>query len=817
MADSSDLLLEPIGTDDFVELAESCGLEMSRDVLDQLERRKLLVPASLDGSDAWTLAHLYQVALYFDSVTQIRHPWTSISGGLTVKEVSKRARNLAKLIERAAEDPSSVAEDATELSDNVGEFAATRNPLGGLADVLDLSSRRTRELLSGAGRLFAELQRIQRAAASLADASAGVEATPPPASSAKPTAETTSGATDTKSEGSSTEKTERGTTTSERPSRAADTVKTKQASRSDATDSTSAKPATNPSTPEPESTASPAEQSEASEAVDDSEASDDEDENVFAFNDATEVMDEDELSSMSDAARDAAEETDGDEENGFAREGSNVTSRTRDLRSRLDNLRHEDKKVARKRGKDVEPGDDGDDERDEDEGRSDEMAERIAELNKLREKYLAAQQWEKLTDLYEDGISLFVDPQERQKVYLTLAMLYEVKLGELGKALERFIDAYMEEDGGAESRAKALDGVRRVGRQKANRSRLVEWLEEAVSEVDEPARRAELQREYALALDLSGEGQRAFYTYSSYLADAPRDQITSDVLDNLEQLGAGLDGQELTDVYRDLLGSDLSDDVYADVAMRAARHAADEGDNETAVELYEDLLDAQPEHEVAFHSLAHLYEDTERWLELFQLYEERVAQKGGDAGPALTSELERTEEQLLDHADQITYRLEAAYVSGDEDIVDQFSELYIKHERYAEGYAFLNKFVEDADDEGARARAYIALARIAVRHLHTPEEAALHYERALELAGPDAQVLQDLARVRFDSGDWTDALIAVKALIGQVDDELDDAQRVNWLSMGVRAARKADRSDDEDDLLDQLREIDPEHELLDAT
>lgn len=742
MADSSEPLVDSMGTEDFLELVNSCGLEMPRDVLDQLERRRLIVPAEVDGEDAWTLVHLYLVALYFDAVTQIRHPWTSISGGMTVNEVSAKADDVVEFVEKAVDEPGSVEAGAVQLGEEISDFLETRNPIGELAEVLDLKSARLREMLDGRGRLYAELMR-------LAD---GLAAWSSPRVNAF----------------------------------------------AEAVDETTA-PIDAP-------------ESEADVDEGDDEGSD---ENVFADVDPTEVMNEEELSAVAEEAE--SENAPGaSDDNEFAREESNVTSRTRDLRSRLDNLRHEDRKVARERGKSVdvdnpETGSEADDEE------ADEMADRIAELNRLREQYLAAQQWEKLTELYEDGISLFVEPQERQQVYMTLAMLYEVKLNEQDKALERFIDAYTEEDVSDESLSKALEGIRRVGRQKANRARLTEWLEEAVTEVEDPARRAQLQREYALALHASGEGQRAFFTYTSYLADAPRDQITSEVLDDLEVVAEGVDADELTAFYRDLLGDGLSDEVYADVAMRAARHAADEGGNELAVELYEKLLDVQPDHEVAFHSLAHLYEDTERWLELYQLYQERVEQKGDDVGPALTSELERVEGQLLDHADYITYRLEAAFVSGDEDIVDDFAGLYVKHERYAEGYAFLNKFVEDADDDGARARAFLALARIAVRHLHAPEEAALHYERALELGGPNADVLQDLARVRFDSGDWTDALMAVKALIGQLDEEFDESERIKWLGMGIRAAYKAERRQDRQELVAHLREIDPAHDLVAET
>ncbi|MGM0556202.1 MAG: hypothetical protein ACQEVA_07470 [Myxococcota bacterium] len=797
MAESSAFLLEPLGTDDFLALVQSCGLDMTRDVLDQLERRRLIVPATLDGSDAWTRVHLYLVAVYFDAVTQIRHPWTSISGGMTVNEVSELARDVVGVIEEAFDDPEAAREDVDGLGSDLAEYLGGHNPLGDLADVLDLRSEKTRSMLAGPGRLFAELSLLLDA---LEDFAAGEGTTETGAAVEVETSEL--------AEEPPTEP-----PTQPRMQREPPPVDAESAEEVTGLSKTKKSPA-----PGRSEEASPAgESARPPEDIEelDAEEQDVEDEheeqtpvNEFAVNDATEVMDEDELASVASDASEASEE-----DGAFARDGSSVTSRTRDLRSRLDSLRHEDKKVARQRGKDVRVEESEVEDEEESDEIAQEMAQRIAELNRLREKYLASQEWEKLAELYEEGISLFTEPAERQKVFMTLAMLYEVKLNQLEKALDRFIDAYTEEGGAEESVEKALEGIRRVGRQKSNQEKLLGWLEDAVSDVEVPARRAEIQREYALALHAAGDGQRAFYTYTSYLVEAPREQVSPDVLDDLELLSEGVDDEELSEFFGDFIANDLSDEVFAEVAMRAARHAADAGNNEMAVDFYETLLDAQVDHEVAFHSLAHLYEDTERWLELYQLYQERLEHKGDDAGPALTSELERVEEQLLDHADQITYRLEAAYVSGDESIVDDFAALYIKHERYAEGYAFLNKFVEAADDGGALARAFLGLAKIAVRHLHAPEEAALHYERALEIGGPDAGVLQDLARVRFDAGDWTDALMAVKAL-GQAGDGLDAAEKAEWLSMGIHAAEKAERDDDRAELIEQLREIEPDHELV---
>jgi tetratricopeptide (TPR) repeat protein len=281
---------------------------------------------------------------------------------------------------------------------------------------------------------------------------------------------------------------------------------------------------------------------------------------------------------------DETDETDDeDASNPFSRKGSQVTSRTRDLQSRLDQLRSHDKEIARQRGQTPdEPSEavaPGENQRDEPEN----LHERIEELNRLRERYLGEQRWEDLAQLYEEGIELFVEPVERQQVFLTLAMLYEVKLKRLDAAFEKFVAAYLEE-GTQKAKDKAFEGLQRLGRQSALQVRYVGFLEKLA------------------------------------------DRVETD---------------KLGDFYVELFEQSLPDPVFEPMAVQAAHHHVDCGEVGMAMEYYEQVLDRLPEHEIAFHSLAQLYEDAGRLTKLLELYRAKTKALGQAAPASLQSEIER--------------------------------------------------------------------------------------------------------------------------------------------------------------------------------
>ncbi|QDG49917.1 tetratricopeptide repeat protein [Persicimonas caeni] len=533
MADQQNQLLS---SDKFLALANRAGLTLSEADLAQLTRRNLVRAHEVSETreKLFHPLHLYLLVRYFEAVRPVRHPWTTVAPELTLQDIAERARQYRDVVSKlVAEEP--VHCDA--LVDEIRDYAQSLDPFGPLASVVGQLRAEALTSLRGDGALYVQLIELVE---HLSDASVP---------------EDTDESVDVSDDSDADDAPEEAVDVAEAVELADDPAVTQQMVLEEESEAF-----------EPE----PIEESEAfePELIEESEAFEPEpiEESEPAF----------EPEPIEEPEPGAEDENAG--RNPFTRESSEVTTRTKDLQSRLDRLRSHDKEVARKRGQTPdEPVDSvGADEAEVSDDSADDLHSRIGELNRLREQYLAEQRWEDLADLYEEGIELFVDPVERQQVFLTLAMVYELKLKRLSPAFDRFVAAYLEE-GTQAGKEKAFEGLQRLGRQPAIEQRYVEFLE--------------------------------------------------------EQLAGGELGQ-------------LPDEIFEPMAVRAARHHADLGEVGLAMEYYERVLDRLPEHEVAFHSLAQLYEDAGRMARLLELYETKVARLGKDAPTSLRSELARVENMV---------------------------------------------------------------------------------------------------------------------------------------------------------------------------
>lgn len=183
--------------------------------------------------------------------------------------------------------------------------------------------------------------------------------------------------------------------------------------------------------------------------------------------------------------------------------------------------------------------------------------QRIAELNRLRERYLRDRAWEELARLYEEGMELFVDPLERQQVYLVLGMLYETKLGDERSAFESFQKAWALREG-EEGRQKAFEGLLRLGSSQGLRGEFIGWAEEQLVTKLELAERDGLRRGLYQALVGEEQYQRAFFTFAALLTEDPDTNLTPGALEDLAKLDEALGDGEVEGLLAELLEGELA-------------------------------------------------------------------------------------------------------------------------------------------------------------------------------------------------------------------------------------------------------------------
>lgn len=437
------------------------------------------------------------------------------------------------------------------------------------------------------------------------------------------------------------------------------------------------------------------------------------------------------------------------------------------------------------------------------------LAQRIHELNAKRESYMKDQNWHGLIALYEDGIGLF-EATARQQVHLTLAKLYELKLGDSTSAFSNLSAAF--ELGGDEGvLTRILEAMERLNGASTG-ERIATWCGEVLEEMLlEHATRSGVQRLRSLGLSVAGMPERAFLMYASYLSDQAEERLSVQALDTLEQVAEGSSEEDVLAVYDDLLEELTQPHLLALVSSRAGKFAMSAGQNARAIRYLESASYHDSEDEQVFHLLVYLYEARGLASELVMLFERRFARD-----PEGREGLERgwraaKEAELGDPERAIAYYEGVLERSPDDRVaLEGMMDVYQGTARHGEGYAFLNRHVQVMTHAEARVGALVRLAAIAQNNLYAPEEAAVHYEAAVELVGPRKDLLCMLAVLRLEAGEWLDALAVLDVLTTPGDFELSDEEVVRWSMDGAKAAHKLQRSDDVSRLVHRVLQVAPD-------
>ncbi|MEZ4462163.1 MAG: hypothetical protein R3E66_21070 [bacterium] len=823
--------LAPMTSSEFARLANLAGLHIGEDDLVQLDRRQILRP--FGEMQHYTSAHLFVLALYFDAIRVVRHPWATRAPDRKLEDVKQRGQWLDALL--AAKETNTLdplmADSCATLLMELERFLAGINPFGPLSNFFNIMHPNVFEGLRGDGRLYAELNAAAQTLADILEQPGQHAAQDEPEEDLRSTVAMDVSASIAQDVAS--HRVERSTVERElsaadlaeirerdpesvtfttpssptpvvrpNPVRATpvadapadpqtqelaveeaspDLPDTAEVAKLEPTPSPAAPPvepppavatATAEAPPTPAAPAAPAANlppAKVDEALDDF----DEDEGVAR---PTEI-----LPSMHRTQAPVLTE-----KKGFERNASH-TQRTQNLMDRLAQLRNETAVTTP----------------------SDGLESQIEELNRLRESYLQAQDWVSLAKLYEDKIQLFEDPAEKQQIRIALATIYEAKLNQPRRAFESYIFAY-EIAGPAGERA--LDGVRRTGKTEDVHNSYQAWLEDRLTLDISADERRELQGDLALLLHARGDTQRAYLMFAAFLAEDPDRHVTADSLEQLEELSAAVDEDELDAFFSDILDSGPSPRVVELVALRAGLSQISRNNALHAIPLFRKVLEAAPTNEVAFTNLSRLYEGEQNWSDLAALLRKRLTHVPAETRVKLEAALERAyENEMAADIDAVTkWQVLLESTPDDAQALSRYVFGLQAHQRHADAYAFLTRLQPQITTDAQKVRVLLSLADIATNYLHEPDEGQHHAEEALGLVGPTTDVMGALVEVHMARGDYMTAVNAVESLLA-IDPSLPKEQRLEWLQVGVDAAERAHRGEERERFMTEIRQLESTH------
>lgn len=341
----------------------------------------------------------------------------------------------------------------------------------------------------------------------------------------------------------------------------------------------------------------------------------------------------------------------------------------------------------------------------------------------------------------------------------------------------------------------ALEQLRALADETGNQQQLVSLLVEAADAGETVAARADLRLEAAERLVASSDATSAI-AQLQVLVGAPdvepelAQRATRSLVD---QLGIAERREEQLDALDRLSALEVAPARRREVLGRAARLAAELGDESRAIEIWERRLGDDPLDGEALKEIIALHENAERWDAVVTSLRRRVEspvaawQKRSDLMRIARIQAERL--SLL--ADAIaTWNEVASGYGEDPEVADALIDLYEATERYDEMTEVLERTSKKEDEHLAEMRA--RLGRALAEHLQAPARALESFRRAL-----DSDPAQETARaglaVLCNSDDEGIRSAAVEALAKSYESTGEWAPKLALLDSRLACAKTHER------------------------
>lgn len=257
--------------------------------------------------------------------------------------------------------------------------------------------------------------------------------------------------------------------------------------------------------------------------------------------------------------------------------------------------------------------------------------ENVPAREALRRLYFETGKWNALLEFLKEDLKLVPEEaiDEQVEVYRQMIAIYRDQLG-LPVMVINTYNQILQVD---PQNAEALDALEEKYRESQRWNDLIGILNrraEAAEATGDEGRFIDLYRQIAgLWLDKFSNPNQAIQFLEGILERRPADEEAIKQLIDIYKHRK--DWRALYGIYRrqlDLLDGDERTERLVEMARIAARRL-DEKDE--AIELWSDVLEADPDREQAWQALETLYQKTERWDDLADLYERRV-ERLDDAG-----------------------------------------------------------------------------------------------------------------------------------------------------------------------------------------
>src|SRR3569623_1913196 len=383
----------------------------------------------------------------------------------------------------------------------------------------------------------------------------------------------------------------------------------------------------------------------------------------------------------------------------------------------------------------------------------------------LEPLYRQNQEWEKLAQIYEVQLGRLTAVEDRQALLRRLAEISEQKLVDQIAAFAWWSQAVKEDP----SAQVPLDELLRLVRSTHQWDEYVDTMFTSASSSDQPAaRRDVLLRLASVFENVLGDLERSERVLVQVLSEHPKDPVALEALDRI-YVSQGM-YENLAAVLRQRIAiSDGGGELVA-LQLRLGRVSAEALDDvEGAIASYLAVLEQESRSPEALDALEKLYFRSERWAELYGVYEKMVDIASDDA--AIAESYARMARLATDALEQPAKAVElwgrVLDLRGpDATALAGLADLHEAAEEWKELTEILERLVVTVAAPEARIPIFKRLGRNWGGKLSRERNALERWQKVLQLDPQDVDALRAIVDNYRSAGAWEELSEALRRLIG---------------------------------------------------
>lgn len=453
-------------------------------------------------------------------------------------------------------------------------------------------------------------------------------------------------------------------------------------------------------------------------------------------------------------------------------------------------------------------------------------ASHVQAIESLDRLYEATSRWSELADIIQKEIEIAAGAEEITNLQFRLAQLYQLRLEEVGRAIDQYREilastpehdqsiAALEKLFAEEVQPVAIGEILEpLYRKQESWERLIRVQEVQLRFQPDPDERIlTMHRIAEIAEEKAGDRATGFtWILRALLEDPSHDHSISES----ERLAELVDGWAiLANSYAEILDGSHPKEVVLETGKRLGRVYEEKlGDVARAEEVYRFVLSVDDKDDDILIALDNIYSQHGSGASLVEILKKRIeASKSSQdktelnlrLGEILFGNVGRVDEaiaiyrHILDNLD-----------SQQEQAVHALQDIYTKSQDWKNLYDALEKELDIAAGDSTKSEILSRMASIAFEKLNAADQAIELWRRVLDLSGEDPQALNALGNIYAVQSNWADLVDVLEREAAVCED--DRGRLLIYSDLGRIWYDKLKRDRNALESWERVLDIDPGH------